>query len=366
MGNQYVARERVLAHIQIGPGNNIHDNNSGIQVANSTSSANPVEDIRVIANRFHHNANDGALFTASNADGGILHGIRVENNQSYCNGWPANGAGFAAGCLPAGLLQSGGVHSSGGSGFDFIQNGDARMAGAEAIGNKAYDNAYDGFDATYNPSTLVKTAGRTVTWISGPKFHADWKRNQPVLINGAAYRIDSCFSATRCGLTTFAGNLAGVAFQGPSVMKLVFSANSAIRNGNPNIPPNVGAGFYSQLADGVSYQGNQALDNNLEGFDLFYCDFTSFRGDRAYNNDTGNTPQRNIGFSLAGGVGNSFEGIAADDSGSPPTQTIGMRIGADAANTSIHSAAIHGKMRSFDDRGTGTSYHPEDPGSLSH
>ncbi len=353
-----------LSHIQIGPGNNIHGNNGGIQVANSSNSANAVEDVKVSANRFHHNANDGALFTAFHYDGGVMRGIHVENNESYCNGWPANGAGFAASCFPAGFLQTGAVSSSGGSGFDFIQNGDARLTGAEVVGNKAHENAYDGFDATYNPSVIVDVSGTTVTWVSGPRFSMAWKRNQPVLIHGTAYKIAACASAMRCTLTASAGDLSRVAFQGPSVMKLVFSANQAVNNGNRNIPPNVGAGFYSQMADGVTYSGNVALNNNLEGFDLFYCDFTTFSGDKAINNDTSNTPQRNIGFSLVGGRNNSFAGISANDSTPSPQQTIGVKIGRDATNTVIRSRSIYGKLHTVDDSGTNTTY--ENRGGGSH
>jgi hypothetical protein len=343
-----------LSHIQIGPGDNIHDNNGGMQVTNSTSRG-AVEDVKVVASRFHHNANDGALFTAFHFDGGVIQGVHVENNEADCNGWPANGAGFAQSCLPAGFLQSGATDSSGGSGFDFIQNGDALLLDSEAIGNKAHDNAYDGFDATYNPSVRVNVSGSTVTWISGPKFNTAWKQNQPVLIHGAAYKIASCESAMRCTLTTSAGILWHASFQGASVMKLVFSANEAVNNGNSNIPPNVGAGFYSQFADGVTYRENEALDNNLEGFELFYCDFTAFRGDRAYSNNAGGTPGRNIGFSLVGGRDNLFEGISADDLTASPKQTIGVRVGRDAVNTVIRSSAIQGKMHPVEDLGTNTT-----------
>ena len=352
-GIQWAVGALANTHIKIGPNNRIHDNNIGIEIANPTSSAVINEDVAISGNRIYSNANDAILATAFVSTGGVLQGIRVEDNELFCNGWPANGAGFSTNCV-AGFQQNGSSSSQGGVGVDLIQNGSHLIRESTIVGNRIHDNIFEGVATTSNIFSTVSTVGTSVTWVSGStQFNPQWKSGQVITIAQVPYRIASVASATSLTLQTSAGTQT-IGFAGPSLMDVTITGNISRNNGNALM--SVGPGFYNQFSDDVTYSGNIAISNNFEGFENFYGNSISHSGDKAYSNDTGSAVNRNYGFADVGGIGNQYIGITADDPTASPTQTVGVNIGTFSTGALVMSISLYGLSAKLTDTGVSTQY----------
>jgi hypothetical protein len=328
----------------------IYDNNYGIGVSNSRSSC-PVDGIAIVSNVIHSNGNDGILGTANSSRGGQIRGLRIENNETYCNGWPANGRDFSSHCTP-GFFQRGSSSSAGGVGVDLIQNGDRLLVQPIVLGNDTHDNVFDGIATTSQIFSTVNTNGSAVTWIAGAKFSLGWKTGMVVLIHGVPYPIGSVSSDTALVLLGSPKTQFGVGLAGPSFMGAIISANQIYLNGNRSL--NVGAGSYNQFSDGNVFTGNIAFSNNFEGFENYYGNDLSYVGGGAYSNDTSKTPGRENGYDSFGGMGNRYIAVGADDNVRPATQLVGIAVKDLALNTYIGSSELYGSKGSITDAGKNT------------
>ena len=343
-----------ISHVRIGPDNSIHDNNAGVQVSNSSSSAHNVEDVSVFDSALYANVNDAILATSNVPSGGKIVGFRAENNEVYCNGWPANGTGFSANCA-AGFLQSGPTSSGNGVGVDLIQNGDRLLIQPTVSGNNIHDNVFEGIATATQAFSMVSTNGTAVTWTAGTSvFNTNWRAGQIVLINNVAFKIAAVSSGTALTLQTSAGTQTGVGFAGPSFMWASIVENQLVHNGNSLL--GVGPGIYCQLSDGNTYASNVAISNNFEGIELFDCSFASVSGDRAFSNNTSSTYGRGNGFASYGGFGNTFWGVVTDELVMSPRQTIGIMLDANSANNLVFSTSLFGSGAALNNMGTGNIY----------
>lgn len=321
------------SHIEISS-NRVHDGNVGITVYSSSNTANTTSDIDITHNRCYANANDCILVFSLGA-GAPMQGIRVVDNEAYCNGWPANGTGFSANCT-AGLLQTGVTASSSGVGIDFNS---PLLDQPIVIGNRAHDNFFEGIDAVAQTVTTVNTSGTTVTWVSGDNFNTAWRANQGMRINGVNYLIASVAGAqTTLTLSTSAGVQTGVGFTGIGYMRGTFVGNIAYNNGRGNSGSS-GAGF-SDSAYGNSWSGNISYNNQAYGFIDQFSAFVTHTGDKAYNNGlrAGTQP----GFLAQGALNPSYLGVSTDDTQAVPTQTIGINFDGQTNNAYADSSSILG------------------------
>lgn len=261
--------------------NRVHDGNLGIAVYPSTISADAVFDVDESGNRVFSNANDGFLVYSTSSSGGPIVGIRRVKNESYCNGWPANGKGFSTNCTP-GFLQTGPMASSSGVGFD---DNSPLIDGSLLDRNWSHDNFYEGFDITPQIIAVVDTAGPVVTETSGSPFLTTWQAGQAVSINGVSYLVSSVASGTSLTLRNSAGTQIGVPFDGPAFAHEDVIGNVAYNNGRGNTS-NSGAGF-ATIACFVNLANNIAIGNNYAGFvDNTSC-YVTHTGDASYSNDLG-------------------------------------------------------------------------------
>jgi hypothetical protein len=241
----------------------------------------PVFDVDESGNKVFSNANDGFLVYSTSSSGGPIVGIRRVKNESYCNGWPANGKGFSTNCTP-GFLQVGPAASSSGAGFD---DNSPLIDRSLLDSNRSHDNFYEGFDITPQIIGVVTTAGTAVTEISGSPFLTTWQAGQAVSINGVNYLVSSVTSGTSLTLRNSAGTQIGVPFDGPAFAHENVTGNLAYNNGRGN-SSNSGAGF-ATIACFVSLADNIAIGNNYAGFvDNTSC-YATHTGDASYNNNLG-------------------------------------------------------------------------------
>lgn len=334
--------------ISVGPSSHIaiinehiFSNSAGINVTNSTTSGQDMADMNFTGNIINNNANDAIVISTTTFTGGNITGIRVENNEIFCNGWPPNGTGFPTSCnATIGISQNGATASGGGVGVDLIQQGTARIVRPIVSGNNIHDNMFEGLSPTTNVTPIVNTSGLIVTWVSGPQFDTTMVAGEVLTINGVNYALASVSSATSLTLATGAGTQTGVITNFPAYMGAMISNNTVARSGNNSIGTGVGPCFYEQYTNGDIYTGNIATNCNFEGFENLYGNFVSYTGDKAYGNNISGSSGRNAGFINYGGVGNTYVNIAANDPSSSPTQTIGIIINALAKNSLVVSSAL--------------------------
>jgi hypothetical protein len=339
-----------VSDIRIGPDNFIHDSSFGIVLS---SQNNNISSVNIFDNQIYSNANDAIEILGQNSPG-VISGFRAQNNEMFCNGWPANGTGFHSNCT-AGFLQSGAVASGGGVGVDLIQNADQRVIHPIVSANYIHDNLFEGLALTTNIQGTVNTSGTAVTWVSGAQFNVNWKNGETLYINNAFYKIASVASSTSLTLQTSAGMQMGTGISSRSFMWASVTGNQSINNGGTAVSGPVGPGIYCQLADGNTFGQNVMKNNFLEGLELFGCDFNTSSGDRAYSNNSSNTAGRNNGFAVIGGFADAFFGDTTDDPVAAPKQTVGLLIDANSTSTTVNSSSLYGTVAQVTDNGFGSS-----------
>jgi Right handed beta helix region len=315
--------------------NFIHDNSTGVEVVNSPTTGQDVSGVSVSGNRIYSNANDAFIVSTTTLTGGNIVNVRAENNEIYCNGWPANGTGFSPRCTP-GFMQSGSVASQGGVGIDLIQQGSSSIVRPVVVGNVIHDNVFEGISPTTNIVPIVNTAGTAVTWVSGPHFNTGMHAGENILINGAGAIVASVSSTTAMTVQTSVGTQTGVAMNLPGYMGAIISGNDVSLSGSGSVGPC----YYNQFSDGNIYLGNIATKCNLSGFENFYSSYLTYTDDKAYSNDLSGTTVHNAGFTNLGGYSVSFINVATDDPQTVPTQTIGIRLDGTTSNSFIHSSSL--------------------------
>jgi hypothetical protein len=339
-----------VSDIRIGPDNSIHDSSFGIVLSTQN---NNISSVNIFDNQIYSNANDAIEILGQNSPG-VISGFRAQNNEMFCNGWPANGTGFNSNCT-AGFLQSGAVASGGGVGVDLIQNADQRVIHPIVSGNYIHDNLFEGLALTTNIQGRVNTSGTAVNWVSGAQFNVNWKNGETLYINNAFYKIASVASSTSLTLQTSAGTQTETGISSRSFMWASVTGNQSINNGGTAGSGPVGPGIYCQFADGNTFGQNVMKNNFLEGLELFGCDFNTSSGDRAYSNNTSNTAERNNGFAVIGGLADAFFGDTTDDPVAAPKQTVGLLIDANSTSTTVNSSSLYGTVAQVTDNGFGSS-----------
>ena len=319
--------------------NSIHDNNLGVAIFNSPGPAR-VEDITVSMNSFYGNADDGFSATISNPAGGKILGLRVVDNEAFCNGWPPRGSGFSPDCVP-GMLQRGTVLSSSGVGFDFIGDG-ALLVQPIVSSNRSHDNVYDGFSTDAHVAASVNVvpgSPSVITTISGT-FNQAWKPGQPVTVNSTTCLIASLINAVTLTVNCNLPAWTRARLLGPSWLGASFTGNNAYDNGN--VEAHIGAGFWNEMSDGVTYSSNVAQLNAGAGFGCDACSYASYNGDRAYQNAR-DISQYHQGFYAAAASGNSYTGVCADDQQPVATQIFGITLDVNSSNAVISSLCLFGR-----------------------
>jgi hypothetical protein len=331
-----------VSHVDVAL-NTIHDTSMGIGIYNGTTNA--LFDINVTGNRVYAVSNDGIL-AFSIGPGAPIQNVRVENNEVYCTGWPANGTGFSPNCTP-GLFQTGSTVSSGGVG---INMNSPLLDRPIVMGNSSHDNFYEGIDMVAQTITTVSTSGTTVTWVSGDPFSTTWVAGQALRINGVNYPLVSVAGAnTTLTLGSSAGTQSNVPFTGIGYMRGTIVGNTTYNNGMGNVGVS-GSGF-SDSAYGNSWSGNVAYNNQAYGFiDQLSVDVTH-NGDKAYNND-----QRSgaTGFISQDTLRGTWLSITADDSQAVPTQISDFVFSGLSKDNYVESASINATR--VTDSGTGNSW----------
>lgn len=268
-----------ISHIRI-RGNDVHDGSIGIDIQASITLSSAEEDWEISDNRIHGNANDGISVFSTTLSHGPQIGFRVINNETYCNGWPANGTGFSSNCTP-GLLQTGGTASSSGVGIDF--NSPVQEQGIISL-NRSHDNYFEGIDVGGFVISTVNVSGTAVSVVGGDPANTAWKLNQAVRINGNQFLISSCSSTSSCTLTTSAGPLSNAQMVGNANRSRTTISNNQVYNngrGNGNTSGSGGADIFGY---GDVWSGNLSYLNNALGFDDFGSVLTTHIGDTAISN----------------------------------------------------------------------------------
>jgi hypothetical protein len=314
-----------------------HDNNLGFYVQSSTDTSNFSEDIVFDDVRSYANANDGWAVYTPNASYAEVRGVRLENSEAYCNGWPADGAGFSTDCT-LGIFQKGPAPSSSGVGFDFNS---PVLSHPIVIGNRSHDNLVDGFAFSGYTVTQVGCTGAAksiCTRMKGDAFNTNWRMGESVRIGSKEYQIFSVSSATSLTLQQGVGFLGGVYLNGPTHMFATIVGNQAYANGTTS----EGAGFWNNGADSNTYSANISRLNFQDGFGCDGSAFLTYSGDQAYSN--GRSPSsRHVGFLLQGCINNTYVGIRADDPVTPPTQQFGVYLDTATQNTIIQTSSVFAK-----------------------
>lgn len=334
--------------------NTIHDNSGGIQIANTGVTGQDHSGISFTENRIYNNANDAILATISNTGGGNMTGIRAENNEIFCNGWPASGAGFSTNCS-AGFLQSGAVSSGNGVGVDIIQQNGLTILRSIITGNYIHDNTFEAVALSTVINPVVSTSGTAVTWVSGTHFNTQWVAGQYILIAGVSYQIASVSSNTALTLSTSAGTQTNVGTSVPGYMGAIVANNYSLQNGGPcggGGCTSVGPGFYNELSDGNTYANNIAENAWLDGYIDFYSSFTLYTGDSAFSNGVGAVSGNQAGFNNSGGFEVFYDGVSVGAHST--TSAVGI-FNATSQKTKILANSIHATTP-ITDTGTGTLY----------
>jgi hypothetical protein len=342
-----------ISHISI-INERLHDSSGGIQISNSGVVGQDVSGITISDSFIYSNAFDPILVTISNPRGGNIDSIRIENNEIYCNGWPANGIGFSASCTP-GFHQSGAAASGSGVGVDLIQQQGLTILRSIITGNQIHDNTYEAVAASTNINPIVSTNGTTVTWVAGAKFNTQWVAGQYVIIAGIGYQIASVPSNTSMILSAPAGTQTKANSNMPAYMGAIIANNHSYNNGGANSAgagAAVGPGFYNELSDGNAYSNNIAEGAWLDGYINFYSSFTAYNGDKAFSNGRGAATGNEAGFNNIGGFDTSYNGVTV---GSHAAVTpVGFFI-ANSQNTNITTTSNHAATL-LADTGVNTSY----------
>ena len=347
----------ILADVKI-LNSRVHDNTNGIYITPGSSTGALVEDI-VIADRTatYSNAGDGIAFFGFSYPSGIIRGPRVENVDSFCNGWPANGVGFSTSCV-AGFFQNGPVSSSTGVGIDINST---QIIDPVVVGNRTHDNVYDGISLSTQVMATVNTSGMTLT-CSGcgskyPPLSVGWKSGQWIKIGGNLYQLSlttspPCSSATTCTLQRSAGGARG-AFLGPTWVHGTVSGNVTHHNGNSCCG---GTGIYIYFSDGNTITGNTASFNALGGISSWASSFNMFTGNTAISNNQSNHSGNRGGFVVNLGLKNSFLENKAEDRSGPRFQLYGLIIGTGSTSTYVDTQGLTGPRGAILDSGTGTRH----------
>lgn len=340
-----------ISHVSL-TNNMVHGNNIGIQILPTSVSTSVIEGLEISGNKVYSNCNDGITMFSSAATYGTIVAPRVISNESFSNGWPANGTGFSTN-TPAGLLQTGSSASSSGCGIDILATF-GLITNPIISDNYCHDNVFDGVAFDGSLKAIVNTSGTAVTATSGV-FSLDWK-GQYVRIGGTYYPVASVADTTHLTLTTSAGSLTANTLIGPTKIFGVVSGNQSNRNGVGA----VGTGFFQTFCAYNTFSNNIAEGNNQEGYGVDGCYAVSFTGDRAFGNNTSGNAGHKFGFALKQGCANvSLRDVCTDDFTTSPTQTVGVGVAQTSANvclnTIIESAAVFGTNTVLDS-GTNTSY----------
>jgi len=346
-----------ISRVQI-TNSRIHDNNQCIALFNSAEPGKNVTEVTFAHNSVYSNANDGINVTSSgHPSGGSIIGLRVVDNETYCNGWTEKpkggpgGLGFSRSCKP-GFFQRG-ADSSSGVGIDIIGNLTVRSTVAS---NRTHDNLFDGISNDASLMVNVSTDGNTVHRLSGPPFNPKWQPNQPVIIKGKYYHIVAVSpDGSALTVSSAIGANEKALLYGPSVVNNSFAHN---------ISSNNATGIFNQMADGDEYTGNQAIQNALAGFYTNGGSQNTYQDDVASENGQNHT-RANQGFAINEGVNNRFYRIQSRDRGARPTQEYGLAVSAGARNTVIESSRLSGAGRGkpVNNLAPSTVYRQED-GSL--
>jgi parallel beta-helix repeat protein len=333
-------------YISIGQ-NKVHDNWIGIEIQPSLTATTNFD---ISNNEIYSNANDGLLVFSVNMNGGPISNFTIASNQSYCNGWPANGVNFSPNCTP-GFLQHGSVVSSSGVGIDLNS---ASFGQSTITGNSTHDNFYEGIDVTPLTITQVNTNGTVVTAVSGDPFITSWKPNQAVIINGAHYLIASISGTTQMTLTTSAGAQNMAPFLGVGNGQNTLSGNTSYNNGSGN---NIASGHgFGDIANGDIWVNNVAYNNSGVGFIDQLSSNVSHTGDTAYNND--NNGGFSTGFLCQGCLNATYTNLTAYDSRAAKKQVYGLVLDSQANNARIRTINMPQGGPPILDQGTNDVYTP--------
>lgn len=319
-------------------GNRMHDGNQGMCIFPSSTVTNITRGWDVGDNFFYLNFNDGfSLFSAAVGTNGLVQGGKLHGNESYCNGWPANGTNRSANCPAPGMLQSGVTQSSSGSGFDFNS---AVMEGWTVSNNQAHDNYFEGFDFTpqvVGNVSCTNVANSVCTWQSGDQFNVAWKPNQGINIAGTQYVISVVTSATSLTLTTNSGVLSNVLYVGTGYARMTIYGNVADHNGFGQPTSSSGQGF-SNIGYGDTFFGNIAKNNWSYGMIDQISTLVSHVGDKAFNNCRGGGGC-GVGILDQTGYREQFIDIATDDSIATNLQSTSVFL-ANNSNSYVRSNAL--------------------------
>jgi len=336
-GNTYISIDQ----------NKVHDNWIGIEIQPSLTATTNFD---ISNNEIYSNANDGLLVFSVSMNGGPISNFMIASNQSYCNGWPANGVNFSPNCTP-GFLQHGSVVSSSGVGIDLNS---ASFGQSTITGNRTHDNFYEGIDVTPLTITQVNTNGTVVTAVSGDPFITSWKPNQAVIINGAHYLIASISGTTQMTLTTSAGTQNMAPFLGVGNGQNTLSGNTSYNNGSGN---NIASGHgFGDIANGDIWTNNVAYNNNGVGFIDQLSSNVSHTGDTAYNND--NNGGFSTGFLCQGCLNATYTNLTAYDSRAAKKQVYGLVLDSQADNARISTINMPQGGPPILDQGTNDVYTP--------
>ena len=341
-----------LTHVKV-LRNRVHDNTNGIILSPGTSTSALVEDVVFAENTIYANGDDGIAVFGFKYPHGPMRGIRAENNEAYCNGWPGAVGGFSSNCT-AGRLQIGDRASATGVGIDINSSAVVRPV---VVGNNTHDNVYDGIAVTNQLIAKVNTKGKALTCpdcgTSYPPLNVGWQSGQWVSINGAYYQISACASATACTLRTSAGVQTNKGFLGPSSVNGTIAGNVSNHNGNPCCG---GTGIYTYFSDGNAVTGNTASFNAMAGISAWDSSFNTFTNNTAISNNQSNKRGNHGGFLVNLGLNDSFAGNVAEDRAGAGSkfQSYGLVIGENTTNTYVESSGLTGPNGSVADYGTGT------------
>lgn len=335
--------------------NNIHDSSLGIFVQPSSTSTNLSEDWNIAHNTITKMSSNGiTVYCGGLATNGPIKNVRTIDNDVSCVGWPAGGIGFDAACSP-GFLQSGPVAAADGTGVSY--NCATEEQGVIAD-NRLRDNYYEGIDLVVVTYSTVNTGsgggcgGATaLCWVSGDLFqYPQWQPHQSVFINGNAYSLDSCSSATSCTLVNGPGDLTGVVMFGNAMRsKTTVKGNILYSNGHGNgyASGNGGAdvtGYEDTWANNVSYQ------NNAYGFVDQGAVLTSHTGDKTFDN--GLSGVFHDGIECTGCLSPKWVGIQGWDTSALPIETTVARFDSATYGGYMCDIISIGTINAFVDNGT--------------
>lgn len=339
--------------------NRIHGNNLGICGWNNSSSTTNY-DVLIAENSVYSNASSGINVYTFNQFGSTVSGWRVEDNDSFCNGWPANGAGFPPACS-AGLLQTGPNTSSSGVG---IENIGPLLNQVAIIGNRTHDNVYDGISVANNMTLTVNTNGTIITCtscgITTGSFDTNWQAGRWVQIADKPFQIASVSSPTSLTLQTSPGTLPGAIMLAPTNAEATIFGNISYNNGNVLTG---GTGILDFYSDGVTLDCNQANHNSLEGIGLYYSASSSVATNEADDNDQQGSGTHNAGYLAYNTFKVSFVGDSSRDDGGG-TEAAGLLI-AGGVDTYVDSPRLAGSAVPIIDDGTNTTTTELPPRTLS-